>query len=99
PDTRGAYVVQVVANGPAAAAGLRGSQRQTVVGSERLPVGGDVIVAVDDTPIASFDDLLVYIARYTEVGQRLRVTLLRDGKRMQVEVTLGARPATLPEQP
>ncbi|WP_324668679.1 S1C family serine protease [Geochorda subterranea] len=97
PETRGAYVVQVVPGGPAAAAGLRGSTRPT--GAERLPEGGDVIVGIDGSPIASFDDLLVYIARYTSVGQRLQVTVLREGQRLDVPVTLTARPATLPEMP
>ncbi|HEY8426661.1 MAG TPA: trypsin-like peptidase domain-containing protein [Limnochordales bacterium] len=97
PDTRGAYVVQVVPGGPAAAAGLRGSTRER--GADFLPVGGDVIVAIDGSSIASFDDLLVYIARYTSVGQRLQVTVLRDGQRLDVPVTLTARPATLPEMP
>ena len=99
PDTRGAYVVQVIANSPASAAGLRGAQRQAVVNGARVPVGGDVIVSIDGAPIASFDDLLVYIARYTSVGQSLRLRVLRDGKPTELKVTLAARPATLPQQP
>lgn len=97
PSTRGAYVVRVLANSPASAAGLRGAQREAQVDGRRLPVGGDVIVAVDGNPINNFDDLLVYIARYTSVGQRLRVRVLRDGRPMEFAVTLAARPATLPD--
>ena len=91
-DQRGALVIEVVPGGPADKAGLRGSDRKiTVDGAERR-VGGDVIVAFDGQPVETFDDLVTYLVRSTAVGQKVTLTVLRDGEQIQVKVTLEARP-------
>jgi 2-alkenal reductase len=38
------------------------------------------------------DDLIAYLLGKTSVGETVTVTILRDGKQMDVEVTLGERP-------
>lgn len=55
-------------------------------------VGGDVIIGIDDVVVDKFDDLLSYIVQDTEVGQTVTLTVLRDGKAVQVAITLEARP-------
>jgi serine protease Do len=92
-DQTGALVVSVTAGGPADKAGLHGSDQQTQINGVSVPVGGDVIVAVDGQPVRQFNDLLSYLARNTEVGQTITLTVLRDGKEMTLDVTLAARPA------
>ncbi len=57
-----------------------------------IPVGGDVVVAIDGQPIDSFDDLLTYISLQTRPGQAVRLTILRDGREQEVEVTVARRP-------
>jgi S1-C subfamily serine protease len=91
-DQRGALVATVTAGGPAAKAGLRGSDQQSQINGVSVPVGGDVIVAIDGQPVQEFDDLLSYLARNTEAGQKVTLTILRDRKEMAVDVTLEARP-------
>jgi len=91
-DQRGALVADVTAGGPADKAGLRGNDQQTQINGVSVPVGGDVIVAVDGRPVQQFDDLLSYLARNTEVGQKITLTVLRGGKEMTVDLTLAARP-------
>jgi serine protease Do len=91
-DQRGALVVTVTTGGPADKAGLRGSSQQTQINGTSVPVGGDVIVAIDGQPVQEFDDLLSYLARNTEVGQKVTLTVLRDGQEVTVGVTLAARP-------
>jgi len=91
-DQRGALVVSVTTGGPADNAGLRGSDQQTQVNGISMPVGGDVIVAIDGQPVQEFDDLLSFLARNTEVGQKVTLTVLRDGREMTVDVALAARP-------
>jgi 2-alkenal reductase len=54
--------------------------------------GGDLITAVEGEPVGSFDDLLVYLQRYTSPGDTIRLNILRDGQEGMVELTLGARP-------
>ncbi|RME48191.1 MAG: PDZ domain-containing protein [Chloroflexi bacterium] len=91
-DQRGALVVDVVPGSPADKAGLHGSDRQVTIEGEQVRVGGDVIVAVDGQSVDGFDDLITYLARSTEVGQTVTLTVLRHGKTETVKVTLAARP-------
>lgn len=86
----GVYVVSVLAEGPAAAAGLRGGSIRTAFGI--LQGGGDVITAVEGLPVLQFSDLLSYLAKNTKVGQTVRLTVWRAGTLLQVDVRLMARP-------
>jgi 2-alkenal reductase len=54
--------------------------------------GGDIIVAIDGYHLEDFDDLIAYLVRENEAGQRVVVTIVRDGEEMDLEVTLGERP-------
>ena len=51
---------------------------------------GDVIIAVDDTPIRSGDDLIAKIAG-TPVGQKVRIKYVRGGKEAGATVTIAER--------
>lgn len=88
----GVMVVETVRGGPAERAGIRGGQRVLSIGNVRLPVGGDIIVALDDEPITSLQDLNVYLESSTRVGDTVMATVLRDGQEVAIEVTLSARP-------
>ncbi len=94
---RGALVNQVTPGGPADKAGLLGSTNQTTINGETAPIGGDVIIAIDNQPVKTFDDLVAYLARSTSVGQTITLTILRNGQQQNVTVTLAARPATAPQ--
>jgi serine protease Do len=91
-NQRGVLVVDVTSGSPAEAAGLRGSDNQVDIEGQQVNVGGDVIVAVDGQRVNEFDDLVTYLARHTEVGQTITLTILRDGKEQTVDLTLAARP-------
>ncbi|MGE5262283.1 MAG: S1C family serine protease [Acidobacteriota bacterium] len=91
---RGALIAQVTPNGPAAQAGLLGNTRPATVEGVQTQVGGDVITALDGQQIKGFDDLVAYLARYTQVNQTIKVTILRDGKSQDISVTLTARPSS-----
>ncbi|MBC7258894.1 MAG: trypsin-like peptidase domain-containing protein [Chloroflexi bacterium] len=91
---QGALVVEVTANGPAAAAGLRPSSRVVQIDGDQVTVGGDVIIRIDTTEIKRSEDLISYLVRRTSVGQQVTLTVLRDGKEMEIKVTLGERPTT-----
>ncbi len=91
PDQRGALVVDISPDSAADKAGLHGSDRNVEIDGQQIRVGGDVIVAIDNQTVKEFDDLVVYLARNTEVGQTVTLTILRQGQEQQVEVTLEAR--------
>jgi serine protease Do len=91
-DQRGALVEEVVPNGPADKAGLHGSDKPVTINGQSINVGGDVIVAIDGQPINSMDDLIAYLSDSTEVGQKVTLTVLRNGKETSIDITLGTRP-------
>lgn len=79
----GVLILGVVPDGPAAKAGMRPARR--VLGG-RI-VLGDVIVAIDGQPIRTGDELLAALDRY-QVGAKVKVTLVRDGGEVILEVVL-----------
>jgi len=87
PD-QGLLIANLVVNGPAARAGLRGPDRLVRVGNVNLPLGGDVIIAINDQPITTIQDLLVYLETQTQVGETVQVKVLRDGREQVLPVTL-----------
>lgn len=98
PSEQGAYISQVVAGSPAQKAGLQGSSGQTTVDNIPVETGGDVVVQVDNQAVNSFDEMLSIIA-FKAPGDKVTLTVLRNGQRQQIPVTLAARPAnTQPDQ-
>ncbi|MGC9468211.1 MAG: S1C family serine protease [Anaerolineae bacterium] len=87
----GVLVVEVTPNSGADRAGIRGPQRQINTPYGRLPVGGDIIIALDDTAIQSSRDLIAYLETFTQPGQTVDVTVFRDGETLTVPVELGER--------
>ncbi len=101
PVDRGAYISEVVADGPAAQSGLHGSLRDTNFEGRQLTIGGDVITAINGVNINSFGDLLVYIAMNVRPGDEVNLTVYSDGKYEDIKVTVEARPEQfdIPEIP
>ncbi|MEM2081119.1 MAG: trypsin-like peptidase domain-containing protein [Candidatus Bathyarchaeia archaeon] len=53
----------------------------------------DIIIALNQTRIRNNDDLASYLAENTLPGQLLRITVVRGNSTIDVDVTLGRRPA------
>jgi S1-C subfamily serine protease len=104
-ETRGAYIIAVVKGGPSEAAGLRAGTTLTKIllgvgtdGLEYLRSGGDLIIAIDDEPVTTFDDLLVYLESRKSPGERVSLTVLRgDNDQQTITVVLGQRPVRAPQ--
>ncbi|MEZ4643417.1 MAG: trypsin-like peptidase domain-containing protein [Chloroflexota bacterium] len=90
---RGVIISEVVQDGPAAKAGLRGGDADVQIDGLTARIGGDIIVAIDEQPVMEFDDLLTYIVQETGVGQTVTIVILRDGEQQTIDVTLEARPS------
>jgi len=76
PDVEGALVVEVVADTPAAEAGLQ---------------AGDIITAIDHTPIDANHDLADIVQQY-QPGDRVTIHFLRRNAAESVRVELGTDP-------
>jgi serine protease Do len=90
--TRGVLVAEVVDGTAADRAGLRGGGETVEVYGMSIQAGGDIIVAIDGYELQDFDDLIAYLVRETEVGQKVTLTTIRDEEVLEVSVTLGERP-------
>jgi S1-C subfamily serine protease len=87
PRTGGLLIGRVSPRTPAAAAGLRGATQQVRVGNYLVPAGGDLITAVDGKRVEEQDAVTRAIAR-KHAGDALNLTIWRDGRSMDVKVTL-----------
>lgn len=88
PVNEGLLLQRVKSGGPAERAGLRGGNRQAILGMYRILVGGDVLTAVDGRPITSQMDLNLALNR-KRPGDTVTVEYYRGKQKMQVQVTLG----------
>jgi S1-C subfamily serine protease len=87
----GAYVTSVTPGGPGEKAGLIPGTKD--VGLQRgLLGGGDLIIAMDGQPIKSFDELIRYLINNKLPGDTIILTVIRDGKQMDVTLVLTKRP-------
>lgn len=69
---------------------MQGSTGRVNVAGVPVPVGGDVILEINGEPIDDFADLLTQIA-FSQPGEAVELTVLRNGERLNVTVELGAR--------
>jgi S1-C subfamily serine protease len=92
PVERGVLVARLYRNSPADYAGIRGAVRQVRVGNQRILVGGDVLVAINGTPIRDWNSLQEYLEENTRVGQTVTLSILRDGQPLDLSVTLAEQP-------
>ena len=75
----GAYVSEVTAGSGADKGGLK---------------KGDVITSLDGQPIRSMDDLILQVRR-KQVGDTVRLVVVRDGKDVRLTLTVGDKPTDI----
>ncbi len=81
----GVVIASVAPGSAAAAAGLRGTERD----ADGSIIPGDVIQAVDDKPVRSVDELTA-VLELRKVGDTVTLSILRGTKTLKVTVTLQA---------
>ena len=86
-DAEGILIAEVESDGPA-----DGVLEPSTDVQRGVPVGGDVIRAIDDQPIPDDHALSTYLALQTDPDDTIDVTVLRDGSETTVELTLDRRP-------
>jgi S1-C subfamily serine protease len=91
----GGLVATVVPGGPAEQAGLRGGDQKLEFQAGQYRTGGDVILEVEGRKVVGPADLAQLVATH-QPGDEVTLTVLRDGERDEIEVTLGRRPDSVP---
>jgi len=91
-DQRGALVQDVTQSGPAEKAGVQAGQGQATVNGRQIATGGDIIIAADGKPVTGMDDVIDYLFNNKQPGDKMTLTVLRNGQQKDIQVTLGERP-------
>jgi S1-C subfamily serine protease len=87
-------VVGVAPGGPSDKAGIKAGSTSFTDNGQQVTIGGDVIITYGGQTVKSSDDLITYLTNSGSVGQSVTLTVLRGGKQIQVQVTLGLRPSS-----
>jgi S1-C subfamily serine protease len=96
PVAHGLLVTRVQAGSPAAKAQLKAGKTQVTVNGETYVLGGDVIVAADGRAVTS-PGALRDVLGSKRPGGELKLTLYRNGKKIDVNVKLGRQPSLSPD--
>jgi S1-C subfamily serine protease len=88
---KGVLVDSIVKDGPADKVGVNGSITDQY-GEKR---GGDIITAVDGHNVIQIEDFISYLEEQKKVGDKITLTIYRNGQFLDLEMTLQERPSPL----
>jgi S1-C subfamily serine protease len=92
PVDSGVYIVGVIPDSPAAKVGLV----ESGVNSQQQPTtGGDIIIAIDGTPVTKVEDIVNYL-NGKQPGDKVTLDMYRHNEEIQVTVELGEWPEQMP---
>ncbi len=98
PEEQGVLVNEVVKGGPADEAGIKGGDTSATIEGASFRLGGDVITEVNGKKIAGMEEVINAV-NAASPGDKMELTVDRDGKSRTIDVTLGVRPASAEEVP
>ena len=94
PASGGLLVQSIDRGSPAEAAGLHGPTDSVVAGMVQLGIGGDLITEIDGKPVET-QDALRRALNQKKAGDKMELTVLRNGRALKIAVTLGSAPEAL----
>jgi S1-C subfamily serine protease len=94
PASKGVLVETVQPGSPAAKAGVHDGNVTAQLEGGQIQIGGDIIVALDGKPITTSDQLATIVGS-KKPGDKIQITVLRDGKRKTLSAKLATRPNAL----
>ncbi len=92
PVDRGLLLVQVYPGSPLDQAGLIGAQSEVIIGNQRVFIGGDLLVGIDDVEITSYEQLETYLEDRFRVGDTATISVLSGDQQFDLDVTVGEEP-------
>ncbi|KTG19473.1 S1C family serine protease [Haloferax profundi] len=72
---------------------LRGCTEKAALRGWEIPVGGDVVVAIEGNPVRTHEELMRYLITETRPGEPVAIDVLREGDPMTLVVELDERPS------
>ena len=97
PVEEGALIADVVKDGPADRAGIKGGGKEVRFQATLVKLGGDVITKVNGRRVTRENDFSEQITRF-EPGDTISLELYRGSERRTARVTLGERPDQVPQR-
>jgi len=88
---QGAAITTIVKGSPASGADLRAGKHDGSYLGVKFPVGADVIVAIQGTPVRSSEDVVRVVTEQLSPGERADFTVVRGSERIHVPVRLSQR--------
>jgi S1-C subfamily serine protease len=98
PVEDGVLVNEVVKGGPADQAGVKGGDTSATIEGASFRLGGDIITEVDGEKVSGMEEVINAV-NAASPGDRMELTVDRDGETKKIIVTLGVRPASTEEVP
>jgi S1-C subfamily serine protease len=96
PVRYGAVITAVRPGSPGARSGLRGGSKERDFSGVAFTYGGDVLVAIDGSPVRGADDVVRAVSERLHPGHVSTFTIVRDRSRRQLRIVLGTRPGNPP---
>ncbi len=96
PEQQGVLVNEVVKGGPADEAGIEGGDTSATIEGASFRLGGDVITEVNGKKIEGMEEVINAV-NAAKPGEKMKLTVDREGKSKTIAVTLGVRPASAEE--
>lgn len=90
---KGVVIENVVENGPADKSGLRDMTIQGDRYGQQQIIGKDILIKVDNISISTIDDVISYLDINKKVGDKINLTVNRNGQTLDLIATLTSRPA------
>jgi len=84
---KGFLVIDVLKNGSAYNAGIKGGYISEYVDGNQIEIGGDIILAIDNSTIKSAEDIMNALST-KHIGDKVQLTIYRENQTLNVPVTL-----------
>lgn len=90
--TYGWLIVGVLDNSPALKAGLKGATHEVDIYGQNITIGGDIILAINETRTLNGDTISEYLEEHSTPGQTIVITIEREGSELLIPLVLEPRP-------
>ena len=88
---KGFLVIDVLRNGSADDAGIRGGYITSNMNGNQIELGGDIIIGIDNNTVGSVEDIRKALST-KQIGDSVQLTVYRDNQTVEIPVILKAGP-------
>lgn len=92
PLEGGFLVTGITPNSPAEKYGIHPATKIKSFNGDISIMGGDVIIKIDGIQVSKIDSILTYLEREKQVGDKIAITVYRNGEYKEIDLVLDKRP-------